>query len=54
MLAIQMASFDRYGLGSNRLFLQIAFVVWLILMNCFYYLQFKALFLSRFAALKHR
>jgi len=46
MLAVQMAP-------SKQLFLQFAFVLWLILVNCFYYLQFKNLFLSRFVALKH-
>jgi hypothetical protein len=38
----------------NRNLLQFAFVLWLLVVNFFYYLQFKALLISRFAALKHR
>lgn len=39
---------------GGRIILQVAFVIWLIVVNCFYYLQFKSLFLARFASLKHR
>ena len=32
----------------------IAFVVWLLLINTFYYLQFRGLFLARFGSWIHR
>jgi hypothetical protein len=37
-----------------RRLLGFAFLLWLILVNFFYYAQFKALFLSRFGAFIHR
>jgi|HubBroStandDraft_4_1064222.scaffolds.fasta_scaffold125071_2 hypothetical protein len=39
---------------SHRGFWDVVFVLWLILVNCLYYLQFKALIMSRLTALTHR
>jgi len=35
-------------------FLQLTAVIWLLLVNWLYYLQFKSLLLARLASLKHR
>jgi hypothetical protein len=33
---------------------QALFVIWVVVVNVLYYLQFKSLFLARFASLVHR
>jgi hypothetical protein len=39
--------------GSGRIW-QIVFIAWLMLVNFFYYLQFRDLLLARFGAWIHR
>lgn len=61
MLGVHMASADRNTpkpdrdtSGLRRRLFEILIVLWLALVNCFYYLQFKALIVARLTALKHR
>jgi len=56
MLAMQMPLSKQVpdNAKGRWIILQIAFVLWLIAINFFYYFQFKSLFLARFASLKHR
>jgi len=41
------------GKGGARV-AAVAFVLWLLLINTFYYLQFRGLFLARFGSWIHR
>jgi hypothetical protein len=49
-----MANADPGKRGGARLLIQGAFLMWLVVVNVLYYLQFKQLFLARFASLVHK
>ncbi|HEY6467188.1 MAG TPA: hypothetical protein VIY69_14410 [Candidatus Acidoferrales bacterium] len=45
---------DQLKSAPAKYLAQTLFVIWVVVVNVLYYLQFKSLFLARFASLVHR
>lgn len=45
---------DQQESMSGKYVARTLFVIWVVVVNVLYYLQFKSLFLARFASLVHR
>ena len=46
--------YDQHKSAPAKYLAQTLFVIWIVVVNALYYLQFKSLFLARFASLVHR